>query len=357
MNNIHGGDIYTDGILKNRNLLDFSSNINPFGIPQSVIDNVSELWKSAVVYPDYRYRILKQSISKYIKRYYNTEISDENILLGNGATEIIDTLISQIQSISIVAPSFIEYELAAVKHKKQINWVKLYDMKYNYSQIQKSIEYTDSLIIANPNNPSGNLIDIFEFKSILEYCEKNNKIVIVDEAFIEFCSNDKSILKEIENYRCLFVIRAFTKFFGMPGVRLGYCISKNSEYIKKLSDIQLFWNINCFAQYAAINAHNDSKYIEDTKLWIKSEIPYMYKNLSKFEFIERVYDTSCNFILCKLKDITAYELYQQSIEKNLLIRVCDNFRFLENRNIRLAIKDRKSNDILLNIFDGFDRIL
>lgn len=347
MENIHGGDIYTEGILKNRELIDFSSNINPYGVSDTIKVNIENFWQSIVRYPDFKYRALKKSITKYIAKYDNIEINDNQILLGNGAVEAIDALMSTLKSITIVIPSFAEYENSACKYIEKINFVKLTEnMKYNYEEIKKSISHTQSIILGNPNNPSGNIIDKDFFEELLLYCENNNKKIIVDEAFVEFAPDGTSVIKLIEKYKCLFVIRAFTKFFGMPGARLGYCLSSDSEILKQLSTKQLTWNINSFAEFAAINAFEDSEYINKTKLWIKKEIPYMIQNLRNKNL--EVYNTNCNFVLCKLKNCTSQQFYDKMMSKNILIRRCDNFRTLDNNYIRLAIKSRELNNILLN---------
>lgn len=347
MENIHGGDIYTEGILKDRQLIDFSSNINPYGVSNTVKSDIDNFWQSIVRYPDFKYRTLKKSITKYIKKYDATEINESQLLLGNGAVEVIDAIMSTLNSITIAIPSFTEYEKSAHKYIEKIDFLELTkNMEYNYEEIKKSICHTESIILGNPNNPSGNIIDKDFFEDLLLYCENNNKKIIVDEAFVEFAADGTSVIKSIEKYKCLFVIRAFTKFFGMPGARLGYCVSSNEKVLKQLSSKQLTWNINSFAEFAAINAFEDNEYINKTKLWIKKEIPYMIENLRNKNL--EVYNTNCNFVLCKLKDCTSKEFYDKMMSKNILIRRCDNFKSLNDKYIRLAIKSRELNNILLD---------
>lgn len=343
----HGGDIYTDGLLKNKNLIDFSSNINPLGMSQNIKKNINCLLENAIRYPDFKYRLLKQGIIEYIKSFENTIIDYNNILLGNGSIEIIDLITSTLNSISIVVPSFIEYELIAKKYNLKIDFVNLNNnMEYNYELIKKSLKNTNSIILGNPNNPTGNIIDIDMFKDIIIFCQNNNKKIVVDEAFVEF--TNCSILNQIKNYDCLFVIRAITKFFGVPGARLGYCISSNTNFLNQLLKKQLIWNINCFAEFTAINSFKDIEYINNTKLFIKQQINYMFKGLNSVDLFERVYNTNCNFILCKLKNYKSSQLYSEMLNKNILIRKCDNFRGLNNKYVRFAIKTQELNNILIN---------
>ncbi len=242
---MHGGDIYTEGILKGKELIDFSSNINPLGLPDSFKDNLEEALSWVQVYPDIQYRNLKRNLIDYLSfslGYFYKEkieklnIEEENLVLGNGAVEIIDLAISNLNSISILVPSFVEYELCAKKWNVQIDYCNLNeDMTYNYENIKKSLEKTEGIILGNPNNPNGSVIDKEEFIYILDYCEKNNKIVILDEAFIEFTGKDSlSFLNLCERYKCIFIIRALTKFFSMPGIRFGYGISFNNKFLNKI---------------------------------------------------------------------------------------------------------------------------
>ncbi len=182
---MHGGDIYTEGILKGKKLIDFSSNINPLGLPDSFKDNLEEALSWVQVYPDIQYRTLKRNLIDYLSfflDYFYKEkveklnIKEENLVLGNGAVEIIDLAISNLKSISILVPSFVEYELCAEKWNVQIDYCNLNeDMTYNYENIKKSLEKTEGIVLGNPNNPNGSVIDKEKFIYILDYCEKNNK--------------------------------------------------------------------------------------------------------------------------------------------------------------------------------------
>ena len=350
MANKHGGDIYTDGVLKGRQILDFSSNINPLGVPGKFREALDEIYKEVVRYPDYKYRKLKESIITYVKTYYKTNLDMDEIILGNGASEVLDLFISSIRSIGIIVPSFVEYEEFALKYNNKITFVPLSeDFKYNYSSIRKSLEVLDGIIIGNPNNPTGNLIDRKEFMGLLEYCEENNKKVIVDEAFIEFCDEKNSVVNLVKKYSCLFIVRAFTKFFGMPGARLGYGISSNKELLKKFSTSQLPWNINTLAELALQKSYEDREYIYISKEWIKEEIPYMLTKLKDITVIRRVIPTSCNFVLCELKGIDESKLYEIMLEKGVMIRKCSNFKGLNDSFVRFAIKSRELNNILLDL--------
>lgn len=343
---IHGGDVYTDGLLKNRNLLDFSSNVNPLGVPNLFKDNINEALINVEKYPDIKYRELLSNLSNYVG------VKDKHIVLGNGAAEIIDLAISCFKSILIVVPSFAEYEISANKWGCHIEYSYLTkNMDFDYDDIKQKIHNQEALIIANPNNPNGRTIDKSKFKEILEICEKEQKFILIDEAFIEFTGDkSRSFVAETLSYKCIIIIRALTKFFGMPGIRFGYGISINEYILEKIREKQNPWNINSFAELAVKYALNDILYIEKSLIWIEQEREVFTSGLKNISFIKKVFSTRANFILCKLNNLTSEKLYDLCLEEGILIRKADNFKGLDNSFIRLAIKDSCSNEKLIEVF-------
>ncbi|MBZ9688928.1 aminotransferase class I/II-fold pyridoxal phosphate-dependent enzyme [Clostridium estertheticum] len=370
---IHGGDVYTDGLLQGRELIDYSSNINPLGVPKSFIDNINEGIDALTRYPDIQYRGVLKGLKEYI------DCSEEYFVLGNGAAEIIDLVIACHKSLLIVVPSFVEYEIDAKKWGCNIEYSYLKEesiykdslkseyaqLSYDYEDILNKLQKVEALVLGNPNNPNGNIIDRGEFQKILEYCESNNKVIIIDEAFIEFTGDSEhSFVEEVKKYKCLFIIRALTKFFAMPGIRFGYGISSNATLIKNIKEKQNPWNINCFAEVAARHVLKDSVYIEKSREWISEERPRFLKELKSIYFIEKVFLTYGNYVLCKLKGlafesglafekgIDSEELYKICLDQGFVIRKAGNFRGLDKQYIRLAIKDRISNEKLIAMLES-----
>ena len=357
----HGGDIYTEGTLIGRKLLDFSSNVNPIPISKEFKDNIGEALEKVPLYPDIKYRELKNNLLNYLfnsNEHFNgnaygeeslKSINIENIIVGNGAAEILDLVISYLNSITIVVPSFVEYEDFSKKHKLSINYSFLNEfMEYDYVDIFTKVQNTEGLIIANPNNPNGCIIDHCKFKNILDYCEAHNKLVIIDEAFIEFVlDNKKSIINYIHNYSCIVIVRAITKFFSMAGVRLGYAISRNNGLLDFIQYNQNPWTVNCFAEVAAKYALNDEKFIDEGKNWLISEREFMKNSLNDIKIIEKVYESNGNYFLCKIKGITSSKLLKQLMEKGILIRNCNNYTGLNDSFVRIAIKTRDMNKAII----------
>lgn len=346
---LHGGDIYTDGILKGKNLLDYSSNINPLGVPKGFSENIGEALKNVIRYPDIKYRKLIDNIKAYIG------VENVQYILGNGAAEVIDLSISCFESILIVVPSFVEYEINSQKWNCKIEYSYLSrNMEFDYNDIMNKLKNVKAVIIGNPNNPNGGTIDKNKFQEILDFCEENEKIIIIDEAFIEFAGEkEHSFVKYTNQYKCLFIIRAVTKFFAMPGVRFGYGITKNIKLAASIKEKQNPWNINCFAELAVKYLFSDEKYIKRSLLWIEEERSFLFHELCEVNCFERVFPTDANFILCKLKDIDEDELYDFCLKKEIIIRKASNFRGLNKGFIRLAIKDRESNERLIKALKSY----
>lgn len=352
---LHGGDIYSEGIFKGQELLDFSSNINPLGVPDSFKVHIEEALNNVKNYPDILYRGIKSDIKEYLDTVYAVNLHENSLVIGNGAAEIIDLSISCFKKLLVVVPSFVEYNLNAKKWGAAIEYSYLNeDMDFDYGDILKKLENNEAIIIGNPNNPNGNIIDKKYFKSILDYCELNHKTVIIDEAFIEFTGDPlHSFTTLINKYKCLFIIRAITKFFAMPGIRFGYGISKNEEIIRVIKAMQNPWNINCFAETAVKYVFKDKEYIDKSIKWINEERIFFTDELRNIEIIDKIYKTYSNFVLCRLREIDCDEIYSFCLSEKILIRKADNFMGLNKNYIRLAIKDREKNKRLLEILKKF----
>lgn len=357
---VHGGDIYTDGKLKGKQLLDFSSNVNPLPVSLKFLNNLHNASELLPLYPDIKYRELRKDLQTYISNsnhYFSDHTKEEtayipkaeSILVGNGASEILDLTIRSLHSVTIVVPSFVEYEDIAEKHGLKINYAYLdEEFEYDYDEILLKIKDTDGLIIGNPNNPNGNIIDHCRFLDIMDYCEKNNKTIIVDEAFIEFVlDNNQSLIKYAGQYKCLVIIRAITKFYSMAGIRFGYGITENEKVLSTVEKYQNPWSVNCFAELAVKYALSDERFIEASVNWLLSERQWMSEHLEKVSYINKVYESNGNYFLCSLKGITSTELCNKLKKRNILIRNCNNYKGLDERFVRIALKDTDKNEVIL----------
>lgn len=326
-----------------KEIIDFSSNINPKVLPnleKYILRGLDECRN----YPDINYTNLRKNISKYIN------INPNFIISGNGATEIIYLLMKSIKKrLAIINPTFSEYRRSAKLNNIDIIDLELdsnNNFKLDIDTVKNKIEKFDSLFICNPNNPSGNVQDLKELVCLLN---ENNKMLIIDETFMEFVENENeySLVKYIESNKNIFIIKAVTKFFGMPGLRLGYGLTSNSKIMDKIYEYKEPWTINSFADMLSNFIFEDKDYIRNSKEFYIKERKYMLQELKDIRNI-KVYDTDANFILIKLYKKIADELKKDLFKRgNILVRDASNFIGLDDSFIRIAIKSHEDNKILI----------
>lgn len=329
---------------KNENdIIDFSSNVNPH-IISDLGKYVLEGLEKSRSYPDINYTNLRNNISDYIK------VDSELIIPGNGATEIIYLLMKSIKRrLAILNPTFSEYGRGAKLNNLEIIDFHLKE-ENNFSidldEIQKNMDKFDSLFVCNPNNPNGKVKDLNE---LLNLMIENDKLLIVDETFMEFVGEEEkySLINKIEQTPNLFILKAVTKFFGMPGLRLGYGVTSNKQIIKNIYEYKEPWTINSFAENLSNYLFKDKEYINGSKDYYINERKFMLEELRKISGL-KVYDTDTNFVLIKLDDDEANSLKLELFEKyNILIRDASNFIGLDKSYIRVAIKSHNDNKVLI----------
>lgn len=342
----HGANVEMMAEAFNKNtedIIDFSSNINPKVVP-NLEEYIFEGLSKCKSYPDINYTKLRRNIGNYIN------INPQYIIPGNGATEIIYLLMKNIKKrLAILNPTFSEYERGAkLNNLEIINFMlnKNDEFSVNLKEIEDNIDRFDSLFICNPNNPNGKVKNIEE---LLKIMIKNDKLLIVDETFMEFVYEEEnySLIKYVEKYKNIFILKAVTKFFGMPGLRLGYGVTSNKKLLDDIYRYKEPWTVNSFADTLSNYIFKDEEYINSSKEYYLNERAYMLNSLRKIEKIH-VYDTDTNFILIRLKDIKAEQLKLKLFkESNILIRNASNFIGLDENYIRIAIKSHEENQLIL----------
>lgn len=332
---IHGGDVYRNDIV-----IDFSTNINPLGIPQCVKTALHQAVEICDKYPDIEADRLKQTVSRKLG------IPREYLLFGNGASELLMAIVHGIKpkKTVILVPSFYGYEYAAKAIDSEIIY---YQMQQEdrfcvtedlYRVLTKEI---DLLFLAHPNNPTGNLWQKQMIRQLLQHCEEQGIYVVLDECFIEFSGSQHSMLPEIEVFSNLILVRAFTKIFAVPGVRIGYLICKNQDVLAKLTRQLPEWNLSCFAQEAGCVCIEQTEFLLQTERYVAKERQFLQEEFRKKGFL--VFPSMANFILF----YSEKHLYEQLLKKGILIRDCSNFRGLGKGFYRIAVKKRTENEILL----------
>lgn len=342
---IHGGDLLTYEKHYDGELVDYSSNINPLGLPEGLEKEIMHGLINLEAYPDIQYRKLKESVANYL----NCKV--ENTVLGNGAVELIDNFIFLANRVLISTPAFSEYEERALVHKKELVRI-LYkdDFTIDKKSIENTIREGDMLVLGNPNNPTGLRIDEEDLIELYSITRKSKAFLLLDEAFFEFCPKDYDSIDLFKkyDYENLGIIRAATKFFALPGIRLGYgCTSEEME--KEITRVQLPWSVNALAEIAGRHILNDKDYIEESKKYIEKERNYLLKELSTIKGM-KVFNTHTNYILIKLYKWDEEYVFNYFLKRGIVIRKCSSFIGLDKDYIRVAIKDRENNIRLLEVF-------
>lgn len=344
--NIHGGNIYSRPIR-----LDFSVNGNPLGMPAEARPALLAAINHVGEYPDIAARELTEAVSRMLSAQSGREIPGEWLLFGNGASELFLVIVHALrpENIVIPVPSFYGYEYAAKAADSHIKYVYLPEETAfcpGEELLQALTADTDLLFLANPNNPTGQLMSPEYLRELLEHCRQQEIIVVLDECFTEFCETDRkqprSLLGKIDQYENLLLVRAFTKSFAMPGVRLGYLLCSDPGIRERIRRQLPEWNLSVFAQRAGIIcADHAEKYLQDTVEYVKNERAYLREGLEKQSI--RVVSGEADFLLVQ----TDRPLYQELLEKGILIRDCENFRGLKKGYYRIAVKTRAENEVLL----------
>ncbi|MGL5328684.1 MAG: pyridoxal phosphate-dependent aminotransferase [Peptostreptococcaceae bacterium] len=347
----HGANLYDlsskYGFSK-KELMDFSSNINPFGTStlakEYVINNIDMI----SMYPDPNYLDLKKSISTYCN------CLDKNIILGSGATELISSFIKTIrpQNALLLSPAYSEYESELTKIN--CNITKYFsksenDFKISLSDLVSNIKenYYDLVVICNPNNPTGFTFTSSEIEEILN---STSSFVMVDETYVEFTDTSiYSSTKLVDSYKNLFVIRGTSKFFSTPGLRLGYGLIGNEDIKKSINSQLDLWNVNIIASAMGEIMFCDKDFINTTAKIMSKERSYLLDNLNIFNDLN-VYESNGNFILCEIKSkkITANILREKLVEKKIIIRDCSSFDGLNEYFFRVCILKPYENKLLID---------
>ena len=334
---VHGGK----NTLQNTDssIIDFSSNISPIGTPISVKKILKKNIENIQNYPDFSSSEVISNLKKY------TQLEKSNLLVGNGAIEIVYNFcfafLSKKTKILIPIPTFQEYETAAKLNDCQISYFKTMNLSENIDQFILKIPKNGCIFICNPNNPTGKLLEKKLLLQIINEAKKLSTIVFVDECFIEMVpESNESIISYIKKYDNLFVLRSLTKSFALPGIRIGYAVS-SKHMIKILQKIKIPWSVNSLAQDAANIVLKNKSHLIKSNLIIKKELNYLTNKINQLDGFD-CNKSFTNFILIKTK-INSTNLQKKLLGQKILIRDCKNFRGLNNHYIRIAVKSHKDN--------------
>lgn len=349
-NYTHGGDIYNDTGVKKDGMLDFSSNINPLGMQPEVLIAAKQHLFESVHYPDPHCRRLRQAIADYEHIPLNT------VLCAGGASDILFRLAYTLspKKVLVTAPCFSEYERCALAAGAVlIRHVLTADNQFQItgSFVQQILtEKPDLVFLCNPNNPTGQLTSPALILEVLTACQMVGAFLVVDECFLDFVTEAEyySAKKYISDYRNLLILKAFTKFFAMPGLRLGYALCANIHLLNQLQFHGPDWSVSTIAQTAGIAALTHLEpYRSKSIAYLKQEQIYLCHELSALAV--ELYSPSANYIFLYAP---GQNLFCRLNAEGILIRDCANYAGLTSGYYRIAIRSHEDNMQLIHVWKG-----
>ena len=334
--NPHGGDVY-DGEIQ----LDFSANTNPYGTPQAVLDAMSAVLSRVHQYPDPYCRELVKAISEF------EGVPKDWILCGSGAAELIYSYCEALGPgrAMELAPTFSEYSLALERVGCQVERYSL--KKENYFSLTEDFlpalerSRPDVLFLCNPNNPTGQVIGLPLLEKILDVCEEQGTCLFVDECFLDLSDDGVSLKSHLGEHPNLFILKAFTKSYGMAGVRLGYCLCAQGQLLEEMSHTVQPWNVSTLAQSAGVAALHERAFLQRTRALIPVERQWLQSQLEALGFW--VCPSKANYLLFQ----GSQDLWEQLRKQGIAIRSCGNYHGLGTGWYRIAVRLHGENECLI----------
>ena len=433
MNYVHGGDVYRRAVD-----LDYSVNINPLGMPPRACAAAKHGVDQSTAYPDWKVEKLRDAVVSFLNQKFAVVVSSaganadigvpsagmradatatgastgatvpvpgeietqearvvapEWISFGNGAADLIYRLMQVLrpQQVVVAAPAFAEYSVAAERVGAQVVPVYLSEaddfsftpaVEAAFIQAIERAPSGSAVFLCNPNNPDGNVIRAEVLQRIAAVCEAHHSWLLVDECFLPFFRSEihYSMVPSLRAFEHLVILRAFTKIYGMPGLRLGYMLTAAQALTDAVRATMTPWEINLPAQLAGVAALEETEFVEKTRALIRAERAFLVQTLPTLPYVEKVYVpvSDANFILfrtaltqpdcpdgrvrnselksesdpCVSENRTVYtshsvDLKSLLLERGVLIRACGNYEGLDARYYRICVRTHEENLALI----------
>jgi threonine-phosphate decarboxylase len=341
----HGGDVYhlarTLGIDLSE-LLDFSANINPLGFPPGIPEAIQLALPQIVHYPDRRSLALRRDLAAY------HGLQPDQVLVGNGSTELIYLAARALKpgKALIVVPAFSEYERALAVAQTPVAF-QVTGEAQNFTLTEPLDPRGAELVfLANPSSPSGVLLAPGLLLELAAALHAAGVYLLLDEAFIDFVE-EASLKAHLSRFPRLLILRSFTKFFGIPGMRLGYLLAA-PDLIRRLAALQEPWSVSTLAQAIGAACLQDRPYMARSRDLVRQEREFLLEELRALPGLQP-FPGAVNYLLVKITrpSLTAGSLQQALLSQKIIIRDASNFRGLDQRFFRLAVRRREENRQLL----------
>lgn len=340
----HGGDIVGAREVWKGELLDFSANLNPLGMPEAVRKAAEEAVREAIHYPDPLCRALCAAIAR------RDDVTPEQVLCGNGAADLVFRLAfsQRPRRVLVTAPTFSEYQDAIQAAGGEVVYHRLTpenDFDLTEAVLDDLDDSLDMAFFCTPNNPTGRLIDRDLMQRILERCREKNIRLVVDECFLSLADPGEraGLAGELERFPNLVLLRAFTKSFAMPGLRLGYCLSADAALLDGLTRCAQPWSVSGPAQAAGLAALAEPEHPARARQLIAVERTWLTGALQSLGL--KVFPSLVNYILFQAEGVD--DLKGRLLEHGVLIRSCANYVGLGSDYYRVAVRLRQENEGLI----------
>jgi threonine-phosphate decarboxylase len=346
---VHGDNIYADIVrygLQIKDILDFSSNVNPFGPSSVAIRAAKRALAITDRFPDPDMLELRTGIARYFG------VKPDNVFCGNGSIGIIHLIphVFAPKKVLIPFPTFMEYTDAVQNAGSSVVPFPLLEhtgFRVDPLELSFALKDVDMAFLCNPNNPTGQLIPKADAIEIVEYARQHGVRLVVDEAFMDFVDSE-SIIKEAVASSHVICLRTFSQLFGMPGLRIGYAVSDETS-IAELREGQQPWSVSLPAEQAAIAVLGHWSYINKTRRLIDKERSRLVSALRILPGVE-TFSGAANFILIKLTTVDAPTVIRKLGERGMLVRDCSSFPGLDKSYIRIAVRTASENKRLIKAF-------
>jgi len=334
----HGGDVTAFAKACNcevSEVIDLSSNIN-FVKPSIEVDfNALDI----APYPNY------DTLYEAIASHYDVEVDEMELF--NGGSSSIFTLFRWLSlskpnpHCTIYSPAYLEYKKASEVFGYEI------DIIDRFNNFNAEVKEGSLVVFVNPSTPDGCYYDM---DSLLKKWIAKKCTILVDESFLEF-TDKPSVSNHIKNYDKLYILKSMTKFYGAAGIRIGSLISNNMN-IETLRHFEPAWKLSSFDSHYIQEAIKDKTLFPRTHEIVQNNRTKLIKILGQFKYVEKVFPSSANYMLIKLRGITADTLQEKLIPFKILIRNCANFDGLDSSYVRIAIKELQSIEALPKALDA-----
>lgn len=340
----HGGDWCENGSVR----YDFSVNINPLGLPESgrkaYADSLTQLNR----YPDWDCAALRRALSEKLG------VDAGHIFCGNGAAELIYRLVQALRPkrALLAVPTFSEYERALRTVGCEVTFFELRaenDFALTADFLESLTEEIDIVFLCTPNNPTGRLIDTALLARIQKRCREKNIRLVIDECFLEFTERERESTRIGRSGNETVVLRAFTKLYAMPGLRLGYLVCEDAAVIARIARAGQCWNVSVPAQAVGVAVLHEEAYVRESVSYVRREREFLSEGLRARGY--HVVPSEANFILYAVpgKEKGSLGLL---LQRGIRIRDCANYRGLGNGYYRIAVRMHEENEILLRALEG-----